>query len=96
MSNGEKITKTAVISDDLSSLSKSKKNEATDIIDDFMTEDKTWIIFFEVSDYLGYEVQLKVDGNGNKTLKGRKAITWEAEHGEYVLTDEQRVNIIVK
>lgn len=95
-SNGENITKTAVISDDLSTLSKSKKNEATDIIDDFITEDEIWIIFFEVSDHLGYEVQLKVDGDGNKTLKGLKAITWQSEHGDLVITDEQSVKITVK
>ncbi len=61
-----------------------------------MTEDEIWIIFFEVSDRLGYEVQLKVDDDGNKTLKGRKAITWEGEHGDSVITDEQRVKITVK
>ena len=32
-SNGENITTTAIVNDDLSTLSKSKKNEATDIID---------------------------------------------------------------
>lgn len=95
-SNGDNITKTAVISDDLSTLSKSKKNEATDIYDDFKKEDEIWIIVFEVSDHLLYEVQLKFDVNGNKTLKGMKAITWESEHGELVITDEQRVKITVK
>lgn len=95
-SNGDNITKTAVISDDLSTLSKSKKNEATDIYDDFKKEDEIWIIVFEVSDHLLYEVQLKLDVNGNKTLKGMKAITWESEHGELVITDEQRVKITVK
>lgn len=95
-SNGDNITKTAVISDDLSTLSKSKKNEATDIIDDSITEEGIWIIFFEVSDHLLYEVQLKLDFNGNKTLKGLKAITWESEHGDSVITDEQRVKITVK
>lgn len=95
-SNGDNITKTAVISDDLSTLSKSKKNEATDINDDFKTDDGIWIIFFEVSDHLGYEVQLMLDSNGNKTLKGLKAITWESEHGDLVITDEQRVKITVK
>ena len=59
-SNGEKVRKTAVINDNLSELSKSKKNEATDIIDDFMTEDNVWIIFFEENERLSYEVQFKI------------------------------------
>ena len=59
-SNGEDITATAIVSDDLSTLSKSKKNEATDIIDDFITEDQVWILYFEKSDRLGYEVQVKI------------------------------------
>lgn len=95
-SNGEDITATAIVSDDLSTLNKSKKNEATDIIDDFITEDQVWILYFEKSDRLGYEVQLKVDADGNKTLKGQKAITWEGSKGDLVISDVQRVKITVK
>ena len=94
-SNGEKIQKTAVINDNLSELSKSKKNEATDIIDDFMTEDNIWIIFFEENDHLGYEVQFKVDKNGNKTLTPVKSITWEGGD-DAVITDVQKVKVTVK
>ena len=62
-SNGEDKTKTAILTDDLSTLSKSKKNEATDIIDDFIAEDEVWIIYFEENEHLGYEIQLKVNKN---------------------------------
>ena len=95
-SNGENITTTAIVNDDLSTLSKSKKNEATDIIDDFIAEDEVWILYFEKSDRLGYEVQMKVDKDGNKTFKGHKAITWEGSEGDSIITDSQSVRIIVK
>ena len=88
-SNGEKVKKTAVINDNLSELSKSKKNEATDIIDDFMTEDNVWIIFFEEN------VQFKVDKEGNKTLTPVKGITWEGGD-DAVITDVQKVKVTVK
>ena len=39
-SNGEDVTVTAIINDELSELSKSKRNQATDIIDDFIKEDE--------------------------------------------------------
>lgn len=94
-SNGEKVRKTAVINDNLSELSKSKKNEATDIIDDFMTENNVWIIFFEENERLSYEVQFKVDKEGNKTLTPVKGITWEGGD-DAVITDVQKVKVIVK
>ena len=37
-SNGEDITVTAIINNELSELSKSKKNQATDIINDLIQE----------------------------------------------------------
>lgn len=95
-SNGKDIRLTAVISDDLTTLSKSKRNQATDIIDDFMTEEETWIVYFEMNDRLGYEVQLLVNKEGNKTLKGKKAVTWEGKHGDSVITDSQNVIITIR
>ena len=74
---------------------KSKKNEATDIIDDFMTEDNVWIIFFEENERLSYEVQFKVDKEGNKTLTPVKGITWEGGD-DAVITDVQKVKVTVK
>ena len=94
-SNGDKIKKIAVINDNLSELSKSKKNEATDIIDDYIAEDNVWILFFEENDHLGYEVQFKVDKNGNKTLTPVKSITWEGGD-DAVITDVQNVTVTVK
>ena len=88
-SNGEKVKKTAVINDNLSELSKSKKNEATDIIDN------VWNIFFEENERLSYEVQFKVDKEGNKTLTPVKGITWEGGD-DAVITDVQKVKVTVK
>lgn len=96
LSNGENIKKTAIVKDSLTELSKSKNNEATDIIDDFIQEDEIWILFFDMSETagynLGYEVQFKVDREGNKTLKPVKAVTWESD----IITDEQNVKVTVK
>lgn len=95
LSNGEKIRKTAILNDSLTELSKSKKNEATDIIDDFIQEDNVWIVFFAESDSLGYEVQFKTGQSGTKTLQPVKAITWEGKDLD-VITDEQKVSVKVK
>lgn len=94
-SNCEIIKKTAVINDNLSELSKNKKNEATDIINDYIVEDNVWILFFEENDHLGYEVQFKVDKNGNKTLTPVKCITWEGGD-DAVITDVQKVKVKLK
>ena len=93
-SNGEKITVTAVISDNLSELSKSKKNEATDIIDDFITEEQVWCLYFEKSAKLGYELQFKTVEN-KKTLRPVKAITWEGGD-DAVITDVQHFTVKIK
>ena len=95
-SNGEDKTKTAILTDDLSTLSKSKKNEATDIIDDFIAEDEVWIIYFEENEHLGYEIQLKVNKN-EKTLVPVKAITWEGrDKNDLVITDSQKLKVTVR
>ena len=94
-SNGEDVTVTAIINDELSELSKSRKNQATDIIDDFIREDEIWCLFFEISPSLGYEIQFKVDKNGTKTLKPVKAITWEGGD-DAVITDVQKVTVKTK
>lgn len=94
-SNGEDVTVTAIVNDDLSELSKSKRNQATDIIDDFIKEDEVWCLFFEMSPSLGYEIQFKVDKNETKTLKPVKAITWEGGE-DAVITDVQNVTVKTK
>lgn len=94
-SNGEDVTVTAIVNDELSELSKSKRNQATDIINDFIKEDEVWCLFFEISPSLGYEIQFKVDKNGTKTLKPVKAITWEGGD-DAVITDVQNVTVKTK
>lgn len=94
-SNGEDITVTAIINNELSELSKSRKNQATDIIDDFIQEEEVWCLFFEMSPSLGYEIQFKVDKNETKTLIPVKAITWEGGE-DAVITDVQNVTVKTK
>lgn len=94
LSNGEQVTVTAIINNELSELSSSKKNQATDIIDDFIMEEEVWCLFFEISDILSYEVQFKAKPEG-KTLTPVKAITWEGGE-DAVITDVQKVKVTVK
>lgn len=96
-SNGEKVAVTAIISDDLSSISKDKRNQATDIIDDDMYDHEVWGLFFEMNDHLGYEIQFKVEKDSlRKTLKPVKAVTWEGSDDDSVITDVQKVSVNIK
>ena len=60
-SDGTDIRKTAVINDSLDTLSKSKKNEATDIIEPDTLDFEGWCIYFEITDTLAYEVMFVYD-----------------------------------
>lgn len=94
-SNGQTVKRTAIISDDLSTLSNSKKNQAGDICEMFPYE-HTWCLYFPVNEQLGYEIQFKTDEYGNKTLDPVKAITWEGKTEADVITDVQPVEVFVK
>lgn len=94
LSNGEQVNLTAIINDELTALSSSKKNQATDIIDDFIMEDNFWCLFFEITDILSYEIEFKAKPEC-KTLIPIKAITWEGGE-DAVITDVQKVKVIVK
>lgn len=99
-SNGEDITVKAILNDDLTELSKSKKNQATDIIDDFIKYNEEWSLFFEMSPSLGYEILFKMQEDEDtfemrKTLKPVKAITWEGGE-DATITDVQNVTVKTK
>lgn len=95
-SNGENVKVTAVINDKLTELSKSKKNQATDIIEEDMYEGDAWALFFEANDNLGYEIQMKLDKNSCRTLIPIKAITWVGGDDDSVIADVQKVKITIK
>ena len=97
-SDGKNIKKTAILNDSLTDLSKSKKNEATDILEPGDPGDGLWGIFFDVTETLGYEVNFNFDEEENKrTLKPIKAITWDgSEPDKVTITDVQNVTVIVK
>jgi hypothetical protein len=97
-SNGTDIRKIAVINDSMDALSKSKKNEATDILEPDSVDFEGWCIFFEITDTLAYEVMFEYDQeNDVKTLKPIKAITWDgADIDHVVITDVQVVHVIVR
>ena len=98
MSDGKVVKKTAIINDSLNELSKSKKNEATDIIEPDTLDYEGWCIFFELTDTLGYEIMFEYDqGNDVKTLKPVKAITWEGpEPDKVTITDVQEVCVTIR
>jgi len=94
-SNGENIQLSAVINDSLTELSKSKKNQATDIIGEDMYEGENWGLFFEISGNVGYEIQMKLDKHLQRILTPIKAITWEGG-ADAIITDEQKAKITIK
>lgn len=92
-SEGADIRKVAILNDPLDDLSKSKKNEATDI--EYFDADE-WSIYFNVSENLGYEIVFKCDPDtGNKTLVPVRAVTWGGEDAGVVI-DSQLVNVKVR
>ena len=97
-SDGTDIRKTAVINDSLDGLSKSKKNEATDIIEPDTLDFEGWCIYFEITDTLAYEVMFVYDQkNDIKTLKPVKAITWDGTDIDHVaITDVQAVCVTIR
>lgn len=96
-SEGKTVKKTAILTDSLDELSKSKKNEATDIVEaGTYNSFKFWSIYFEASEALGYEVEFKYNHkNYVKTLIPIKAITWGGDDAGVVI-DAQRVSVTIR
>ena len=105
------IRKTAVINDSLDTLSKSKRNEATDIIEPDTLDFEGWCIYFEITDTLAYEVMFVYDQEKDinevmfvydqekdiKTLKPVKAITWDGSDIDHVaIIDVQTVSVTIR
>ena len=87
-SDGKEIRKTAIVTDDLTDLSASKKNQAVDIITNSY-EFGYWSIIFEDGD-TQYEIEFEFDINELvPTTNPRKAITWR----DNVVVDAQKVTI---
>ena len=93
-SEGKTVKKTAILTDSLDELSKSKKNEATDLVE---ADDLSyWSLYFCVSEALGYEVEFKYNRkNYVKTLIPIKAITWGGADAGVVI-DAQRVSVTIR
>lgn len=86
-SNGETIKKKVIISDNLLTLSKSKLNDATSIVDEYWFNYETWGIIIEDTHCL-YELHFKVKDT-DRTLIPVKAVTWVgAERGLVVDVQE--------
>lgn len=84
------IKRTAILTDDLSELSSSKKNQCGDIIDDTI-DDGIWSLIFFESDNTQYQVVLEYDHNNKrKTFKPIKCIVWEKN----IIDDE--INVTIK
>lgn len=72
-SRGTAIKKVVVIKDDLSDLSKSKRNENVFIFSE--PDDGYWAIYFSGDNEIDYEIQFAVE-DYRRTLIPIKAITW--------------------
>lgn len=68
-----KHTLTAILNDDLT-LSKSRKNQATDIIDNY--DDSRWAIVFDLDDEIIYEAVMLRNVDGGKSMKVKYVIIW--------------------
>ena len=97
-SDGTDIRKTAVINDSLDTLSKSKRNEATDIIEPDTLDFEGWCIYFEITDTLAYEVMFVYDQEKDiKTLKPVKAIPCDGSDIDHVaITDVQEAYVTIR
>ena len=92
MSEEKLVKKTAILSDDLNSLSKSRKNECWDVQHETYG-DGYWSIFFEGEPGIQYEVEFKFDRvNRQMTLEPIKAITWKDD----AIVDVQSVEVTIK
>lgn len=76
-SNGEVVKVTAIVSDDLTTLSKSTKNQATDIVGEEWDDYETWSIYF-AGDKADYELHFKINDDV-RTLEPDRAVTWVGE-----------------
>ena len=87
-SEGKEIRKTAIVTDNLTDLSASKKNQAVDIITNSY-EFGYWSIIFEDGD-TQYEIEFEFDINELvPTTNPRRAIRW----GDNGVVDAERVTI---
>lgn len=87
-SEGREIRKTAIVTDDLTDLSTSKKNQAVDVITNSY-EFGYWSLIFEDGD-IQYEIEFEFDMDELvPTTNPRKAITWRDD----VVVDAQKVTI---
>lgn len=75
---GKKHNLKAMLTNDLSGLSKSKKNDATEIIDDYGDEDRWSIIFGEYELYVEV-VMYRDSDDGSKTTSVDYAIIWNGD-----------------
>jgi hypothetical protein len=91
-SNGEVVKVTAIVSDDLTTLSKSKKNQATDIVDEEWNDGETWGIVF-AGDKADYELHFKMKKQ-LRTLKPVKAVTWIGVERD-IVDDVQKLNVVI-
>lgn len=87
-SEGKEIRKTAIVTDDLTDLSTSKKNQAVDVITNSY-QFGYWSLIFEDGD-TQYEIEFEFDEKERiPTINPRKAITWRND----VIVDSQKVTI---
>lgn len=82
----------AILNNDLSKLSKSKDNDATEIVDDFGDEDRWSIIFGEYDELYVEAVLYRNSESGDKTPDVDYAIIWNGD----VIEAEIDVKSIVK
>jgi hypothetical protein len=92
---GKRHNLKAMLNNDLSKLSKSKNNNATEIVDDF-GDDGRWSLYFaDFDDGHDVEVMMYRDADGDKQLEADYAIIWNKGNNG-VIEDEIDVKSSVK
>lgn len=96
-SQNKVVKRTAILTDDLQDMSRNKKNQCYDTLDDGI-EDGYWSLIFEgeQGENVFYEIEMAFDKrNYERTLTPIKALTW-ADTDNDVLLDSQEVSVNVK
>lgn len=83
---GNKKTLKACIKNDMMTLSDSKQNQATDIVEDFGDEDR-WSLVFDTDCDEMYEAVMYRDADGVKTTEVEYVIVWGGTDKQAILAE---------
>lgn len=84
--DGNKQTLKACLKNDMMTLSESKQNQATDLIEDAGDDDR-WSLVFDTDGDEMYEVVMYRDADGEKTTEAEYVIVWGGTGKDAILAE---------